>query len=133
MAYHTKSNAGTAVCSVSLKMAEQDGLVECFKKLYPKVDSADTPLPVSWNPKEKCNYLGLSANNLRVHYKGGISSHCLTIGGLLSSCSVYALRSALLPGPGKSLKDSASVRASHPIPAACGIYYFEVKVICKDG
>ncbi|KAA0202297.1 hypothetical protein HAZT_HAZT011405 [Hyalella azteca] len=34
-------------------------------------------------------------------------------------------------GPGKSHKDAASVRATHPIPAACGLYYFEVKVISK--
>ena len=54
-----------------VKMAEQDGLLECFKKLYPKVDRTDAPLPVSWNPREKYNYLGLSSNNLRVHYKGG--------------------------------------------------------------
>lgn len=73
----------------AVKMAEQDGLVECFKKLYPKVDSADTPLPVSWNPKEKCNYLGLSANNLRVHYKGGISSPCLTVYEAFSTPGQY--------------------------------------------
>ena len=34
-------------------------------------------------------------------------------------------------GIGKNHKDAASVRATHPIPAACGIYYFEVKVISK--
>ena len=115
-------------------MAEQDGLLECLKKLYPKVDRTDAPLPVSWNPREKYNYLGLSTNNLRVHYKGGRQriSQYLTIGSFsLNSPSPRAFHSASLPGPGKSLKDSASVRASHPIPAACGIYYFEVKVICK--
>ena len=35
------------------------------------------------------------------------------------------------PGVGKTLKDAASVRATHKIPAACGIYYFEVKIISK--
>ena len=34
-------------------------------------------------------------------------------------------------GPGKNHKDAASVRATHPIPASCGIYYFEIKVISK--
>ena len=34
-------------------------------------------------------------------------------------------------GQGKNHKDAASVRATHPIPAACGIYYFEVKIISK--
>jgi len=34
-------------------------------------------------------------------------------------------------GPGKNHKDAASVRATHAIPASCGVYYFEVKVISK--
>ena len=34
-------------------------------------------------------------------------------------------------GHGKTPKDAASVRATHPIPAACGIYYFEVKIVSK--
>uniref|UniRef100_A0A8C6MHW2 RAN binding protein 10 n=1 Tax=Nothobranchius furzeri TaxID=105023 RepID=A0A8C6MHW2_NOTFU len=62
-----------------------------------------TPLPRSWSPKDKYSYIGLSQNNLRVHYKGH----------------------------GKNHKDAASVRAMHPIPAACGIYYFEVKIVSK--
>ena len=36
-----------------------------------------------------------------------------------------------LVGVGKNPKDAASVRATHPIPAACGLYYFEIKVISK--
>jgi hypothetical protein len=34
-------------------------------------------------------------------------------------------------GSGKSHNDAASVRTAHPIPAACGLYYFEVKIISK--
>lgn len=34
-------------------------------------------------------------------------------------------------GHGKNHKDAASVRATYPIPAACGIYYFEVKIVSK--
>lgn len=34
-------------------------------------------------------------------------------------------------GIGKSHNDAASVRTQHPIPAACGLYYFEVKIISK--
>ena len=37
----------------------------------------------------------------------------------------------LVSGQGKNHKDAASVRSTHPIPAACGIYYFEVKIISK--
>lgn len=34
-------------------------------------------------------------------------------------------------GVGKTHNDAASVRTAHPIPAACGLYYFEVKIISK--
>lgn len=45
----------------------------------------------------------------------------------------YAIYVAIcrLAGHGKNHKDAASVRATHPIPAACGIYYFEVKIVSK--
>ncbi|ELR49980.1 Ran-binding protein 9, partial [Bos mutus] len=67
------------------------------------VDEQETPLPRSWSPKDKFSYIGLSQNNLRVPRR----------------CH------------GKTPKDAASVRATHPIPAACGIYYFEVKIVSK--
>ena len=28
-------------------------------------------------------------------------------------------------------KDASSVRATHPIPASCGLYYFEIKIVSK--
>ena len=34
-------------------------------------------------------------------------------------------------GHGKTHKDASSVRATQPIPASCGLYYFEVKIISK--
>ncbi|XP_066923576.1 ran-binding protein 9-like [Clytia hemisphaerica] len=71
--------------------------------LYPFVNEAETPLPRSWSSQDKCSHIGLSQNNLRAHYKG----------------------------VGKTHKDAASARASYPIPAGCGLYYFEVKVISK--
>ncbi|XP_037644033.1 ran-binding protein 9 isoform X4 [Sebastes umbrosus] len=74
-----------------------------LRRLYPAVNETESPLPRSWSPKDKFSYIGLSQNNLRVHYKGH----------------------------GKTPKDAASVRATHPIPAACGVYYFEVKIISK--
>ncbi|XP_074115289.1 ran-binding protein M isoform X1 [Cotesia typhae] len=74
-----------------------------LKMLYPMVNEEETPLPRSWSPKDKYNYIGLSQNNLRVHYKGF----------------------------GKTHKDAASVRTTHSIPAACGLYYFEVKIVSK--
>ncbi|KAK9891105.1 hypothetical protein WA026_013425 [Henosepilachna vigintioctopunctata] len=49
---------------------KQNGVVDRFKKLYPSVKEDKTPLPRSWSTKEKFTYIGLSQNNLRVHYKG---------------------------------------------------------------
>uniref|UniRef100_A0A8C1RQM1 RAN binding protein 9 n=1 Tax=Cyprinus carpio TaxID=7962 RepID=A0A8C1RQM1_CYPCA len=87
-----------------LALNEQEKeLNQRLKRLYPAVNEQETPLPRSWSPKDKFSYIGLSQNNLRVHYKGH----------------------------GKTPKDAASVRATHPIPAACGVYYFEVKIISK--
>ncbi|KAK5648453.1 hypothetical protein RI129_003345 [Pyrocoelia pectoralis] len=81
----------------------QNGAVDRLKKLYPAVNEEKSPLPRAWSAKEKYNYIGLSQNNLRVHYKGH----------------------------GKTHRDAASVQATHPIPAACGLYYFEVKIVSK--
>ncbi|CAO1318165.1 unnamed protein product [Diamesa hyperborea] len=73
-----------------------------LKILYPNVTE---PLPLNWSSSstEKNNSIGLSNNNLRVHYKGVGQSH----------------------------NDAASVRTSCHIPASCGLYYFEVKIISK--
>jgi len=38
---------------------------------------------------------------------------------------------AACPGTAKNHKDAASIRTTHPIPASCGVYYFEVKVVSK--
>lgn len=48
----------------------QTQVVDRLKMLYPMVNEEETPLPRSWSPKDKYNYIGLSQNNLRVHYKG---------------------------------------------------------------
>uniref|UniRef100_A0A8C0YED9 RAN binding protein 9 n=2 Tax=Cyprinus carpio TaxID=7962 RepID=A0A8C0YED9_CYPCA len=89
-------------CDLALSEQEKE-LNQRLRSLYPAVNEQETPLPRSWSPKDKFSYIGLSQNNLRVHYKGH----------------------------GKTPKDAASVRATHPIPAACGVYYFEVKIISK--
>jgi len=76
---------------------------ERLKILYPMVNEEETPLPRSWSVKDKFNFIGLSHSNLRVQYKGN----------------------------GKTHKEASSVRATHSIPASCGIYYFEVKIVSK--
>ena len=53
-----------------------------LNELYPRVNEVETPLPRGWSPKDKFAYLGLTHNNLRVHYKGcynfseRINVHC---------------------------------------------------------
>ncbi|CAH1779809.1 unnamed protein product [Owenia fusiformis] len=94
------------VASTSTEEGQLSGQItfdERIQMLYPAINEKCTPLPRSWSPKDKYNFIGLSQNNLRVHYKG----------------------------VGKTHKDAASVRATHPIPASCGVYYFEVKIISK--
>ncbi|RKO86445.1 concanavalin A-like lectin/glucanase domain-containing protein, partial [Blyttiomyces helicus] len=60
-------------------------------------------LPTCWNPKDKAPTLDLSASSLRVVYSG----------------------------TGKDDKDAAAVRANHPIPPQCGLFYYEVTVVSK--
>lgn len=43
----------------------------------------------------------------------------------------YSYLFSTCEGHGKTHKDAASVRATHPIPPACGLYYFEVKIVSK--
>ncbi|MPD06511.1 Ran-binding protein 10 [Portunus trituberculatus] len=43
---------------------------DAIKSLYPMVNEEETPLPRCWSSKDKYSFIGLSQNNLRVHYKG---------------------------------------------------------------
>lgn len=49
---------------------QEKELNQRLQRLYPAVNESETPLPRSWSPKDKFSYIGLSQNNLRVHYKG---------------------------------------------------------------
>jgi len=93
-------------------------LDERLKILYPMVNEEEAPLPKGWSGKDKGRYIGL---------------------GLLEKVSIYSsapkkenfLRVSY-KGPGKNNhKDASSVRATHCIPASCGLYYYEVKIVSK--
>lgn len=56
--------------SLSNSNSSSAGNVDRLKILYPFVNEEETPLPRSWSPKDKFTFIGLSQNNLRVHYKG---------------------------------------------------------------
>ena len=47
----------------------QDSL-DRLRRLYPAVIDPENTLPRSWSPKDKHNFIGLTQNDLRVHYKG---------------------------------------------------------------
>lgn len=74
-----------------------------LQKLYPAVNEDETPFPTKWSSRDKFSLIGLSQDDLKVQYKG----------------------------QGKTHRDAASVRADHPIPVSCGIYYFEAKIVNK--
>lgn len=48
----------------------QTTMVDRLKLLYPNVNETVDPLPRSWSSQDKCTTIGLTQNNLRVHYKG---------------------------------------------------------------
>lgn len=102
-----------------------------LKMLYPFVNEEDTPLPRCWSSKDKYNFIGLSQNNLRVHYKGILSRNGIFFVVTRSSSIIYRVPHWSPLGYGKTHKDAASVRATHAIPSACGLYYFEVKIVSK--
>lgn len=83
-------------------MSESTEFYQRMRQLYPAVSDVDL-LPRSWHKDKSVQHLSLSHNNLRVHYKGS----------------------------GKTGKEAAAVRTHLPIPAACGVYYYEVKVVSK--
>jgi hypothetical protein len=47
----------------------------------------------------------------------------------LSNLSLISPTPNSILGYGKTQLDAVSVRATHPIPSACGLYYYEVKII----
>ena len=77
---------------------------ERLKILYPEVDEEETPLPRAWSSQIQHYLTGLSQANRRAHYKGQANEDDSEIG---------------------------CVRATHPVPPAAGIYYFEVKIISQ--
>lgn len=67
----------------------QSDTVDRLKLLYPNVNEDETPLPRAWSTKDKFSYIGLSQNNLRVHYKGKRTFKvCLWISNSQNSLSV---------------------------------------------
>jgi Ran-binding protein 9/10 len=71
--------------------------------IYP--EDAPAPLPSRWNDNDKFSGLDLMNGGLELKYNG-------------------------VPKPNDS--EAAAVRADHPMPRECGIYYYEVTVVSKS-
>ena len=69
-AMHSADSNMAAGSSSSSSNSDTSQQVDRIALLYPKVEESETPLPRSWSPKDKFTFIGLSQNNLKVHYKG---------------------------------------------------------------
>jgi hypothetical protein len=78
---------------------------DIIEKEIPGDDDKLTPLPSRWNEADKYNALDLLSDGLEVRYMGP---------------------------PNKHDHEAAAVRADHPMPRQCGIYYFEVTILSKS-
>ncbi|EEP77283.1 predicted protein [Uncinocarpus reesii 1704] len=67
-------------------------------------DETLSPLPSKWNDSDKYSGLDVLGDGLEVRYVGAANKH---------------------------EHEAAAVRANHPMPPQCGIYYFEVTVTAK--
>ncbi|KAJ5558070.1 hypothetical protein N7461_002042 [Penicillium sp. DV-2018c] len=77
---------------------------DIIEKEPPAAPDALMPLPTQWNSSDKFSGLELSNDNFDVRYTGPMHKHD---------------------------HEAASLRADHPMPPQCGIYYFEIKVESK--
>ena len=83
------------VSSKRIRNEQEKELNQRLRRLYPAVNENETPLPRSWSPKDKFSYIGLSQNNLRVHYKGMTQRHTLSLALLLPDANAEAANISL--------------------------------------
>lgn len=77
---------------------------EIIEKEPPATTDQLTPLPSQWSSSDRYPGLELSDEGLGVRYTGPLHKHD---------------------------HDAAALRADHPMPPQCGIYYFEIKIESK--
>lgn len=103
------SNAGslsTSSSSVNLhKMVPSHrGMThDIIERAPPYIEETVPPLPTRWNEADKFTGLEILADGAEVRFSGQSKTH----------------------------DEAAAVRADHPMPRQCGIYYFEVTVVSK--
>lgn len=62
--------ATTSSCFGDSINSGSQNIQDPIKNLYQVVNEDETPLPRCWSSRDKYSFIGLSQNNLRVHYKG---------------------------------------------------------------
>lgn len=77
-------------------------------------------LPTKWSEQDRHHLLTVSADGRDLTFYGALCSAKLAV-----ACSPEAGQSCI------GDRDSAAARANHPIPPACGIYYYEVEILQK--
>lgn len=77
---------------------------DIIEKEPPSDEEQLMPLPSRWNERDRYNGLELSNGGLEVRYTGPVNKHD---------------------------NEAAAVRADHPMPPQCGIYYFEITIQSK--
>lgn len=68
--HHSHHHAGAAAAANGSTSSAMAAPVDRIKQYYPNVNEDEFPLPRAWSSHEKCPAIGLTQNNLRVHYKG---------------------------------------------------------------
>lgn len=77
-------------------------------------------LPTRWSEQDRSSSLNLSQDGRELLFPGTIRI-AFIVGVVVNSPP---------SGPGSSTEDrAAAARADHPIPPACGIYYYEVEIV----
>jgi hypothetical protein len=79
---------------------------DLIEKAPPLEDDALPPLPSKWNTNDKHSGLEVQGDGNEVKFTGSRSSS-------------------------ERDHEASSIRADHPMPAQCGIYYFEVTILTK--
>lgn len=87
--------------------------------------AADTfmHLPTRWSDGDRCPSLSVSVDGRDLTFHGWWH-------GMPSQSQLIVLYGLLGPISGGE-KDAAAARTNFPIPAACGIYYYEIEILNK--
>lgn len=84
-------------------------------------------LPTRWSDQARSNSLSVSHDGRELSHHGmhRVEESFLGNGIISEFCNLGANNNS-------DKEHAANARANHPVPPACGIYYYEVEVRCKE-